>query len=73
MVSFVKKNKCKNSYPLFFVFLNGLIVSSDLPDRKKKREKGFASGRIVLGDLPDRKKKLEGFLEWSHFSRRPAR
>ena len=40
--------------------LCGLIVpGGDLLDRKKKREKGFASGRIVPGDLPDRKKKRE--------------
>jgi hypothetical protein len=31
------------------------------------------NGLIVSGDLPDRKKKREGFREWSHFSRRPAR
>jgi len=33
--------------------VSGLIIPGDLPDRKKKREKGFASGLIVPGDLPD--------------------
>jgi hypothetical protein len=60
--------------------VSGLIVPGDLPDRKKKREKDFASGLIVLGDLPDDKMQeislvvylFQMTCPWSKCSRRPA-
>jgi hypothetical protein len=48
--------------------VSGLIVPGDLPDRKKKREKDFASGLIVLDNLPDSKEETrKGFHEWSNY------
>jgi hypothetical protein len=60
--------------------VSGLIVPGDLPDRKKKREKDFASGQIVPGDLPDDKMReislvvylFQMTCPWSKCSRRPA-